>query len=40
MTESQKVAVGIVGASGYGGVQLVKLLSEHPEIDIVYFGGR
>jgi len=39
MTESQKVAVGIVGASGYGGVQLVKLLLEHPLIDIVYLGG-
>ncbi|MGY6530043.1 MAG: N-acetyl-gamma-glutamyl-phosphate reductase [Cyanobacterium sp.] len=39
MTESQKVAVGIVGASGYGGVQLIKLLSEHPEVEIVYLGG-
>ncbi len=29
MSEQEKVSVGIVGASGYGGVQLVKLLLEH-----------
>ena len=31
--------IGIIGASGYGGVQLVRLLLEHPQIDIVYLGG-
>ncbi|HHP7232338.1 MAG TPA: N-acetyl-gamma-glutamyl-phosphate reductase [Xenococcaceae cyanobacterium] len=36
---SSKVAVGIIGASGYGGVQLVRLLLEHPELEIVYLGG-
>lgn len=35
----EKVTVGIIGASGYGGVQLVRLLSEHPQIDITYLGG-
>ncbi|BAQ65059.1 N-acetyl-gamma-glutamyl-phosphate reductase [Geminocystis sp. NIES-3709] len=39
MGESQKISVGIVGASGYGGVQLVKILLEHPQVDIVYLGG-
>ncbi|MBF2057160.1 MAG: N-acetyl-gamma-glutamyl-phosphate reductase [Cyanobacterium sp. T60_A2020_053] len=39
MTASQKLAVGIIGASGYGGVQLVKLLSEHPQVEVVYLGG-
>ena len=34
-----KKKIGIIGASGYGGVQLVKLLLEHPEIEIVYLGG-
>ncbi len=34
-----KTAVGIIGASGYGGVQLVRLLLEHPEVDLVYLGG-
>lgn len=39
MSEPSKTSVGIIGASGYGGVQLVRLLLEHPEIDIVYLGG-
>jgi N-acetyl-gamma-glutamyl-phosphate reductase len=40
MGDSGRIPVGIVGASGYGGVQLVRLLLEHPEIDIVYLGGE
>ena len=40
MVEAKKVSVGIVGASGYGGVQLVRLLSEHPQVDITYLGGN
>ncbi|MBE9048175.1 N-acetyl-gamma-glutamyl-phosphate reductase [Pleurocapsales cyanobacterium LEGE 10410] len=36
---SKSKTVGIIGASGYGGVQLVRLLLEHPEVDIVYLGG-
>mgnify|MGYP005840252977 CR=1 FL=1 len=39
MGDSQKVTVGIVGASGYGGVQLVRLLREHPNAEVVYLGG-
>ena len=31
--------VGIIGASGYGGVQLVRLLTEHPEVEIVCLAG-
>ena len=31
--------IGIIGASGYGGIQLVRLLLEHPQADIVYLGG-
>ncbi|MBC6418918.1 MAG: N-acetyl-gamma-glutamyl-phosphate reductase [Prochloron sp. SP5CPC1] len=26
-------------ASGYGGVQLVRLLTEHPKVEIIYLGG-
>lgn len=33
------LSIGIIGASGYGGIQLVRLLSEHPRTDIVYLGG-
>ncbi|WP_204137475.1 N-acetyl-gamma-glutamyl-phosphate reductase [Halomicronema sp. CCY15110] len=40
MGESKQLRVGIVGASGYGGVQLVRLLSEHPHADITYLGGN
>ncbi len=40
MGESEKISVGIIGASGYGGVQLVRLLQEHPLVEIVYLGGK
>lgn len=39
MGESEQIRVGIVGASGYGGVQLVRLLSEHPLAQITYLSG-
>jgi N-acetyl-gamma-glutamyl-phosphate reductase len=39
MRDSDRIAVGIIGASGYGGVQLVRLLKEHPQVEIVYLGG-
>lgn len=34
-----ELSIGIIGASGYGGIQLVRLLSEHPKTEIVYLGG-
>lgn len=40
MNDLAKKSIGIIGASGYGGVQLVKLLLEHPGVDIVYLGGN
>lgn len=40
MGDAGRVPVGIIGASGYGGVQLVRLLSEHPLVEIVYLGGQ
>ncbi|MDR9404046.1 MAG: N-acetyl-gamma-glutamyl-phosphate reductase [Halothece sp. Uz-M2-17] len=40
MNASDKISVGIVGASGYGGVQLVRLLLEHPQVEICYLGGN
>lgn len=39
MDDSARLPVGIIGASGYGGVQLVRLLLEHPKLDIAYLGG-
>lgn len=38
-TNSERLPVGIVGASGYGGVQLVRLLMDHPLVEVVYLGG-
>lgn len=40
MGDKGRVSVGIVGASGYGGVQLVRLLMDHPELELVYLGGE
>jgi N-acetyl-gamma-glutamyl-phosphate reductase len=40
MGNSRRVRVGIVGASDYGGVQLVRLLMDHPEVELVYLGGE
>ncbi|MBN4003923.1 N-acetyl-gamma-glutamyl-phosphate reductase [Nostoc sp. LPT] len=40
MGKFRRVPVGIVGASGYGGVQLVRLLMDHPEVEMVYLGGE
>ncbi|ACK70475.1 N-acetyl-gamma-glutamyl-phosphate reductase [Gloeothece citriformis PCC 7424] len=39
MGDTEQIPVGIIGASGYGGVQLVRLLIEHPNVEIVYLGG-
>ncbi|MBD2580266.1 N-acetyl-gamma-glutamyl-phosphate reductase [Oscillatoria sp. FACHB-1406] len=39
MGEPERVKVGIIGASGYGGVQLVRLLLDHPYVELVYIGG-
>jgi N-acetyl-gamma-glutamyl-phosphate reductase len=40
MGDLERVPVGIVGASGYGGVQLVRLLQEHPNLELAYVGGE
>lgn len=40
MGDLGRVPVGIIGASGYGGVQLVRLLMEHPELELAYLGGE
>jgi N-acetyl-gamma-glutamyl-phosphate reductase len=40
MGDLERIPVGIVGASGYGGVQLVRLLLDHPGVEIVYLGGE
>jgi len=32
--------VGIFGAAGYGGIELVRMLLPHPEVEITYLGGH
>lgn len=39
MGDLGRVPVGIIGASGYGGVQLVRLLMDHPHLELAYLGG-
>jgi N-acetyl-gamma-glutamyl-phosphate reductase len=39
MGDLVRVPVGIVGASGYGGVQLVRLLQDHPHLELTYIAG-
>ncbi len=37
---NERIQVGIIGASGYGGIQLVRLLLEHPHVELAYLGGH
>ena len=32
--------VAVFGATGYGGIELVRILLDHPEVEIVYVGGH
>ncbi|HDQ14449.1 MAG TPA: N-acetyl-gamma-glutamyl-phosphate reductase [Sediminispirochaeta sp.] len=34
------IKAGIIGATGYGGVELLRILSSHPEVELVYLGSR
>jgi N-acetyl-gamma-glutamyl-phosphate reductase len=36
----ERTSIGIIGASGYGGVQLIRLLQDHPAVEITYLGGK
>lgn len=36
MAEDQKIRVGILGASGYTGADLIRLLCRHPNVEIVF----
>ena len=35
---SKKISVAILGSTGYVGLELVKILSQHPNIKIVFLG--
>src|SRR5258707_704660 len=34
--DSQAVRVGIVGVSGYSGMELARILSQHPRLDVAF----
>ncbi|MCR5203237.1 MAG: N-acetyl-gamma-glutamyl-phosphate reductase [Lachnospiraceae bacterium] len=34
------IKVGIIGATGYAGQEIVRILSNHPEAEVVWFGSR
>ncbi len=36
----RKIRVGIIGATGYVGAELIRILSRHPNVDIVGLSGR
>lgn len=36
----KKVKVGIVGGSGYTGIELLRLLAQHPHAEVVTITGR
>ena len=35
---TRKVSVAILGSTGFVGIELVKILSNHPNVNIVFFG--
>ncbi len=39
INSSHGMRVAIIGASGYGGIQTVRLLCDHPHFQITYLGG-
>ena len=34
------IKAGIIGATGYAGQELVRLLLQHKDVDIVWYGSR
>ena len=40
ISKSKASRIAIIGASGYGGLQLVKLINEHPSFEISTLNGE
>ena len=34
------IKVGIIGATGYAGAEIARLIYNHPEAEIVWYGSR
>src|SRR5438132_939568 len=39
-TMSSRKRVGVVGVSGYGGGEILRLCAQHPAVDVVYAAGE
>ncbi len=39
-TNGKKIRVGIIGATGYAGAELVRILKNHPCAEIIWYGSR
>ncbi|MEB3233508.1 MAG: N-acetyl-gamma-glutamyl-phosphate reductase, partial [Leptolyngbyaceae bacterium] len=40
MGEPERIRVGVAGIASYAGLQLVRLLLSHPNVELVYLGDR
>ena len=40
MSMNKKIKVGIIGATGYAGQELAKLLYTHPDAEVIWYGSR
>lgn len=40
MTSQNKIKIGIVGATGYTGVELLRLLTQHPQVEVTAITSR
>ena len=40
MSITNKIKVGIVGGSGYTGGELIRLLINHPNVDITFINSK
>jgi len=40
MSSSGRVRVAVLGATGYAGVELLRLLARHPDVEIVFLSSE
>src|SRR5919198_941050 len=40
MANSRRKRVGVVGVSGYGGGEILRLCAAHPQVDVIYAAGE
>ena len=40
VTIMDKVKVGVIGSTGYTGIELVRILNNHPKTEIIFLGAN